>query len=148
MFVLKDKLNQLELMLNPYIAKNEVYVSSENSDQFSPSVRNLDRSFPVCGARYKTRPGLSYHYNHSHKEKGPNDPIPTSVSGMEELAHEEGVSAPSSVGGSSITPPSTPGLQESSIPQMEIVPGGPAAATGAKYGKKIKAAQIICLNQG
>lgn len=22
----------------------------------------------VCGARYKTRPGLTYHYNHSHKE--------------------------------------------------------------------------------
>jgi len=88
-------------------------------------------SCELCGARYKTRPGLSYHYNHSHKEKGPNDPIPTSVSGMEELAHEEGVSAPSSVGGSSITPPSTPGLQESSIPQMEIVPGGPAAATGS-----------------
>ncbi len=23
----------------------------------------------VCGARYKTRPGLTYHYTHSHKEK-------------------------------------------------------------------------------
>ena len=23
----------------------------------------------VCLARYKTRPGLTYHYNHSHKEK-------------------------------------------------------------------------------
>jgi len=23
----------------------------------------------VCGARYKTRPGLTYHYSHSHKEK-------------------------------------------------------------------------------
>lgn len=22
----------------------------------------------MCGARYKTRPGLTYHYNHSHKE--------------------------------------------------------------------------------
>lgn len=22
----------------------------------------------VCGARYKTRPGLTYHYTHSHKE--------------------------------------------------------------------------------
>lgn len=22
----------------------------------------------VCGARYKTRPGLTYHYSHSHKE--------------------------------------------------------------------------------
>ena len=24
---------------------------------------------PVCLARYKTRPGLTYHYNHSHKER-------------------------------------------------------------------------------
>ena len=23
----------------------------------------------VCLARYKTRPGLTYHYNHSHKER-------------------------------------------------------------------------------
>lgn len=22
---------------------------------------------PACGARYKTRPGLTYHYTHSHK---------------------------------------------------------------------------------
>lgn len=24
--------------------------------------------FPVCGARYKTRPGLTYHYGHSHRD--------------------------------------------------------------------------------
>ena len=111
----------------------------------------------MCGARYKTRPGLSYHYNHSHKEKaggaaassdpsGGNAPpisVPpiTSVSGgMEEIVHEEGVSAPSSVGGSSITPPSTPGLQESSLTSMDQM-GAPVGvpAAGAKiqkYGKK------------
>lgn len=27
------------------------------------------KNFSVCGARYKTRPGLTYHYTHSHKEK-------------------------------------------------------------------------------
>lgn len=26
----------------------------------------------VCGARYKTRPGLSYHYTHSHQLEGPD----------------------------------------------------------------------------
>ncbi|CAA9994390.1 unnamed protein product [Nesidiocoris tenuis] len=26
--------------------------------------------FTVCGARYKTRPGLTYHYTHSHKDGG------------------------------------------------------------------------------
>ncbi|CAG0890658.1 unnamed protein product [Cyprideis torosa] len=25
----------------------------------------------LCGARYKTRPGLSYHYSHTHKDVGP-----------------------------------------------------------------------------
>lgn len=25
-------------------------------------------NFPVCGARYKTRPGLTYHYSHSHRD--------------------------------------------------------------------------------
>ena len=51
--------------------------------------------------------------------------------------HEEGASAPSSVGGSgSITPPSTPGLQESGMSTTPMdIPGVPAAATGAKYGK-------------
>lgn len=29
--------------------------------------------FIVCGARYKTRPGLTYHYTHSHKEKPQDD---------------------------------------------------------------------------
>ena len=58
----------------------------------------------------------------------------------EELAgntHEEGASAPSSVGGSgSITPPSTPGLQESGMSTTPMdIPGVPAAATGAKFGK-------------
>ena len=27
----------------------------------------------VCGARYKTRPGLTYHYTHSHKDKEDED---------------------------------------------------------------------------
>ncbi|XP_054152993.1 zinc finger protein ubi-d4-like isoform X2 [Oppia nitens] len=29
-------------------------------------------SCDVCGARYKTRPGLSYHYSHSHQNDGSN----------------------------------------------------------------------------
>ena len=41
----------------------------------------------VCLARYKTRPGLTYHYNHSHKERDSEgyhlpdaeDPEPRSV---------------------------------------------------------------------
>ena len=66
----------------------------------------------------------------------------------EELSgtHEEGVSAPSSVGGSSITPPSTPGLQESGMstttPSMDN-PGVPAAATGARNMAKKGCTKII-----
>ena len=56
--------------------------------------------YAACGARYKTRPGLTYHYTHSHKtlleggagddeDSGPATPTaaPSSSSGM--------VSAPS-----------------------------------------------------
>lgn len=41
----------------------------------------------MCGARYKTRPGLTYHYGHSHKEgasdensRESNAPTPTNTS--------------------------------------------------------------------
>lgn len=27
----------------------------------------------VCGAKYKTRPGLTYHFTHTHKEAGGSD---------------------------------------------------------------------------
>lgn len=40
----------------------------------------------VCGARYKTRPGLTYHYTHSHKEK-PATNIPIE----EEASQESGL---------------------------------------------------------
>lgn len=46
---------------------------------------------PACGARYKTRPGLTYHYTHSHKnllegggedeDSGPATPTAGSNSG-------------------------------------------------------------------
>lgn len=42
----------------------------------------------MCGARYKTRPGLTYHYRHSHKEgasdensRDSNAPTPSSQMG-------------------------------------------------------------------
>lgn len=38
-----------------------------------PSIYTNSRIYLVCGARYKTRPGLTYHYTHSHKEKTPQD---------------------------------------------------------------------------
>ncbi|XP_017781243.1 PREDICTED: zinc finger protein ubi-d4 B-like [Nicrophorus vespilloides] len=37
---------------------------------FDPTPGDPDKPFAceLCGARYKTRPGLTYHYGHSHKE--------------------------------------------------------------------------------
>jgi hypothetical protein len=68
--------------------------------------------FSVCGIKYKTRPGLKYHIKHTHKEGADMIPIQHHASvapGAEDYLHEEGVSAHSSVGGVSLTPPSTPG---------------------------------------
>jgi zinc finger protein ubi-d4 len=38
-------------------------------------------SCDLCGARYKTRPGLSYHYSHSHQNDGSNGSNSNSMSG-------------------------------------------------------------------
>nr|CAD7406676.1 unnamed protein product [Timema cristinae] len=34
-----------------------------------PKLFSTPESVAVCGIRYKTRPGLSYHYTHSHKDR-------------------------------------------------------------------------------
>ena len=58
----------------------------------------------VCGMRYKTRPGLSYHINHSHKNKGNASAGGGggAAAGLPDI-HDEG-----SLGAQSLTPPSTP----------------------------------------
>ncbi|CAH0547639.1 unnamed protein product [Brassicogethes aeneus] len=42
---------------------------------FDPTPGDPDKPFAceLCGARYKTRPGLTYHYGHSHKEGASDD---------------------------------------------------------------------------
>ena len=54
--------------------------------------------------RYKTRPGLSYHINHSHKNKGSagGGGGVAAGTGLPDI-HDEG-----SLGAQSLTPPSTP----------------------------------------
>ena len=54
--------------------------------------------------RYKTRPGLSYHINHSHKNKGSagGGSGVAAGTGLPDI-HDEG-----SLGAQSLTPPSTP----------------------------------------
>jgi len=64
-------------------------------------------SCELCGAKYKTRPGLSYHYNHTHKEKPPTDLQGQGGASLEQGGAEgEPGSGTSSIGG---TPPPTPG---------------------------------------
>ena len=87
--------------------------------------RDKSNIIAVCGARYKTRPGLSYHYNHTHKEPGSSSNSST-IPPLEEQEHE-GQQTSSSLGGGSLTPPSTPGgiLQELT---PEMIPGASSGA--------------------
>ncbi|CAH1170072.1 unnamed protein product [Phaedon cochleariae] len=78
---------------------------------FDPTPGDPDKPFAceLCGARYKTRPGLTYHYGHSHKEgasdensRDSNAPTPTAQPG--------GAICPPTVGGGPM-PSAFPGLQ-------------------------------------
>lgn len=72
--------------------------------------------FTVCGARYKTRPGLTYHYTHSHKDGRcgpPSTPVASassSSSSTSQLTPSSGVipstvTSSSSSSSSSVVPP-------------------------------------------
>ncbi|XP_065343504.1 zinc finger protein DPF3-like isoform X2 [Cloeon dipterum] len=69
-------------------------------------------SCELCGARYKTRPGLTYHYTHSHKDKEEDDDDSSSAN----------ASLPATSGGASPkpTPPAAP----------VVAPGVPAGPSG------------------
>lgn len=76
----------------------------------------------VCGARYKTRPGLTYHYTHSHKEGRPS-----AVSGGDEEASQDGPPpSPANKEKSLVVPPGAPGLAPSANMTAQ---SAPAAST-------------------
>ena len=87
---------------------------------------------------------MSYHYNHTHKEKPPIDPqsgqvgvpgvqgVTSGVPILEGQAENEPGSAASSVGGGSLTPPSTPGQDPggsmgSDLPSTVAIAGSEAS---------------------
>jgi len=72
--------------------KKQIPVNYDATDTEKPY------SCETCGARYKTRPGLTYHYTHSHKNL------------LEEEDEDSGSATPSggSGGGSNGPPPVTP----------------------------------------
>ncbi|CAG7825778.1 unnamed protein product [Allacma fusca] len=98
----------------------------------------------LCGARYKTRPGLTYHYTHSHKDKEDEDEdemIPSSPKRDEGRRHSRGP------GVASLPPPvlhpqqqlgpiqlQPPTLQPQAPPpphHLHMVGGGPLGGPGA-----------------
>ncbi|KAF2898828.1 hypothetical protein ILUMI_07346 [Ignelater luminosus] len=95
---------------------------------FEPTPGDPDKPFAceLCGARYKTRPGLTYHYGHSHKEgasdensRDSNAPMPSASVGLTTVAGAPPVPSiglPASISG----PTSVGGL----------VTGGPAVGEG------------------
>lgn len=59
--------------------------------------------FTACGARYKTRPGLTYHYTHSHKNL-----LDGGGGGDDEDSGPATPTAASSSGSGMVSAPSTP----------------------------------------
>ncbi|CAH1111494.1 unnamed protein product [Psylliodes chrysocephalus] len=102
----------------------------KSGHNFDPTPGDPDKPFAceLCGARYKTRPGLTYHYRHSHKEGASDDnsrdsiaPTPSTQTG----------GAPSSM-----LPNSPSGLGQSNPVAVGVGPApvGPPAAGAATAG--------------
>jgi len=65
----------------------------------------------LCGARYKTRPGLSYHYSHSHQDSGNGSLSGNGISEEErDLMYNN-----NSNNGNSVKPPLPPGNNNNNI---------------------------------
>lgn len=85
----------------------------------------------VCGARYKTRPGLTYHYTHSHKEGTCADAVPPRRGGDKSSS-----SLPEEETSSSMDASETPGS-----------PGGKSDAAGGGPGwRKFQDTFVTFLN--
>ncbi|CAB3381265.1 Hypothetical predicted protein [Cloeon dipterum] len=76
-------------------------------------------SCELCGARYKTRPGLTYHYTHSHKDKEEDDDDSSST--PRSLPPPGGLSKPTAGG-----PSGRPGAPIRRPPPTTAPPGGAA----------------------
>ncbi|XP_023027408.1 zinc finger protein ubi-d4 isoform X1 [Leptinotarsa decemlineata] len=89
---------------------------------FEPTPGDPDKPFAceLCGARYKTRPGLTYHYRHSHKE-GASD----------ENSGDSNAPTPSAQMGGPISS-AFPGLPQ--VGPNQGLPGGPPVPMGGMLG--------------
>lgn len=73
----------------------------------------------MCGARYKTRPGLTYHYGHSHKE-GASDENSRESNAPNPSLGQVGAGAPPVPPTGAGAPPAPPGVPPGGI-------GGPSS---------------------
>ncbi|XP_060535766.1 zinc finger protein ubi-d4 A-like isoform X2 [Cylas formicarius] len=113
---------------------------------FEPTPGDPDKPFAceLCGARYKTRPGLTYHYGHSHKEgasdensRDSNAPLPPAAPVPSAPSPSMGMGVPPPPGGPLPGGGAFPGLQPGGpplpgpMPPMGPAPGPPPAGGGA-----------------
>ena len=97
---------------------------------------------------------MSYHYNHTHREKPPLDPqggqgggpggqgVISGVPILEGQAEHEPGSAASSVGGGSLTPPSTPGQDPGGSIGSDML--STVATAGSEATKKFGCSLELC----
>ncbi|XP_072383186.1 zinc finger protein ubi-d4 isoform X1 [Diabrotica undecimpunctata] len=97
----------------------------KSSHNFEPTPGDPDKPFAceLCGARYKTRPGLTYHYGHSHKE-GASD----------ENSRDSNAPTPSTQVGGAVSS-AFPSLQPGPNQTTQVVP--PQTAGGAATGGSV-----------
>ncbi|KAK3919097.1 Zinc finger protein neuro-d4 [Frankliniella fusca] len=123
-----------------------------------PDPSDPDKPFgcDICGARYKTRPGLTYHFTHSHKNKdhdeeeassaGPGTALssamggpgsasgsPSSVANVSQGAGGGPGGPGGPVGDSPLQPPTTPGSASNGDPQKGHSTDGPGSAAWSKF---------------
>ncbi|KAL1517520.1 hypothetical protein ABEB36_001276 [Hypothenemus hampei] len=124
---------------------------------YEPTPGDPDKPFAceLCGARYKTRPGLTYHYGHSHKE-GASD----------ENSRDSAAASPMNPGPPSNNPPPAgpypppggpstnvpPPVSQGPVPHPGVTidgppPQGPPPVLGPNQGQVYQDSYVSFLNQ-
>ncbi|KAF7274084.1 double PHD fingers d4 isoform X1 [Rhynchophorus ferrugineus] len=113
---------------------------------YDPTPGDPDKPFAceLCGARYKTRPGLTYHYAHSHKDGASDENSRDSAS-----ASPMGVSANSNSAGSGTFPTaaSPANAVGPAAPLVPIADGSAPGLVSTAQGQVYQDSYVSFLNQ-